>query len=87
MCRCLTVVVTYSKRKRGAVKDPVTPGYRIERESREQFKELAAAVDAASPSEFLDLLARYIETDPKTGRPVWWPADDDTRGELPIDTA
>jgi hypothetical protein len=87
MYRCLDAPVTYSKRKRGAVKDPVTPGYRIEAESRDKFKELTAAVDAASPSEFLDLLARYIETDPETGRPVWWPADDDAREELPIDTA
>ena len=77
--------MTYSKRKRGAVKDPVTPGYRIERESREKFKAMAAAVDAASPSELLDLLAEHIELDPATGRPVWWPAADDRRKELPID--
>ncbi|PPF53459.1 hypothetical protein C5C13_15135 [Clavibacter michiganensis] len=72
------------KRMRGAVKNPVTPGYRIEEASREKFKKMTDAVGAASPSELLDLLARYIETDPVTGRPVWWPEDDD-RGELPIE--
>lgn len=73
------------KRQRGAVKEPVTPGYRIERESREKFKAMSLAVDAASPSELLDLLAQYIEVDPVTGRPVWWPEDADRRKELPID--
>lgn len=69
------------------MKDPVTPGYRVERDTWERFKELAVAVDAASPSEFLDLLAKYIETDPDSGRPVWWPVVADSREELPIDTA
>lgn len=84
LCRCLDVFIAYSKRKRGAVKHPVTPGYRIEAESRDKFKEMTAAVGAASPTELLDLLAEYIETDP-TGRPVWWPADDSDRKGLPID--
>ncbi|CAM98480.1 hypothetical protein KN200_15805 (plasmid) [Clavibacter michiganensis subsp. michiganensis] len=72
------------KRDRDSMVKPVTPGYRIEDESRKTFKAMADAVGAASSSHLLDLLASYIETDPATGRPVWWPEDDD-REELPID--
>lgn len=72
------------KRDRDSVKEPVLPGYRIEASSRDKFKAMANAVGAASSSHLLDLLAKHIETDPATGRPVWWPEDDD-REELPID--
>ena len=72
------------KRERDSMIEPVTPGYRIEAASRDRFKVMANAVGAASSSHLLDLMASYIETDPATGRPVWWPEDDD-REELPID--
>jgi hypothetical protein len=66
--------------------DPVTPGWKIERESRDLIASMAASA-GVSASVFIELMAAHTKGELTTqGIPAWMP-EKDRSGELPIDTA
>lgn len=64
------------------MKDPIPLGWRVERESRDRFSELAAKADLSGAALF-DLMVQTLELDDR-GLPTWVPRDDD-KDQLPID--
>lgn len=64
------------------MKDPIPLGWRVERESRDRFSDLAAKADLSGAALF-DLMVQTLELDDR-GLPTWVPRDDD-KGQLPID--
>jgi hypothetical protein len=66
------------------MKNPVTPGWRVEDDSRTKVKDMARAA-GVSPSQFLDALIANVEKDER-GLPVWWTVDVKKNEELPIDS-
>lgn len=65
------------------MKDPIPLGWRVERESRDKFTDLAAKAGISGAALF-DLMVETLEIDDR-GLPTWVPRDD-SRGQLPIDT-
>lgn len=70
------------RRPKGSMKDPIPLGWRVERESRDRFSDLAAKADLSGAALF-DLMVQTLELDDR-GLPTWVPRDDD-KGQLPID--
>lgn len=70
---------------RGTRKDPVTLGYDVERQNKDQWGKIAAHV-GMSPSALFDLMVENIQLDER-GYPVWLPQKPTRDGELPIDSA
>ncbi|MFB9665720.1 hypothetical protein ACFFOW_13610 [Curtobacterium albidum] len=72
------------RRPRGSMVDPVIPGWKIERASRDLIASMAASA-GVSASVFLELMAEHTKSELTTqGIPSWMPEKDRT-GELPID--
>ena len=68
------------------MKRPVTPGWKIEEESRDSISSMAKAA-GVSASAFVELMAAHTRSELTTqGIPSWMPAKD-RDGELPIDSA
>lgn len=66
--------------------DPVTPGWKIERESRDLIASMAASA-GVSASVFIELMAKHTKAELTVqGIPSWMP-ETDRSGELPINTA
>jgi len=75
-----------ARRPRGSMIDPVTPGWKIERESRDLIASMAASA-GVSASVFIEAMAEHTKSELTTqGIPSWMP-EKDRSGELPIDTA
>jgi len=75
-----------ARRPRGSMIDPVTPGWKIERESRDLIASMAASA-GVSASVFIELMADHTKAELTTqGIPSWMP-EKDRSGELPINTA
>lgn len=70
------------RRPKGSMKDPIPLGWRVERESRDKFTDLAAKAGISGAALF-DLMVETLEIDDR-GLPTWVPRDD-SRGQLPID--
>lgn len=70
------------RRPKGSVNDPTPLGWRVERESRDKFTELAAKAGISGAALF-DLMVQTLELDDR-GLPTWVPRVD-SRGQLPID--
>jgi hypothetical protein len=65
--------------------DPVTPGWKIERDSRDLIADMAAAA-GVSASVFIELMAEHTRSElTLQGIPSWMP-EKDRSGELPIDS-
>lgn len=72
------------QRRRGSLIDPVIPGWRIERQSKERAEAIASRA-GVSTSELIEQLLEHVELTDQ-GIPTWMPPQD-RDGELPIDTA
>ena len=66
------------------MKDPVVPGWKIERASKLRIESMARNANV-SAAVMLELLAEHVELTDQ-GIPVWIP-EKDRAGELPIDSA
>jgi hypothetical protein len=78
--------MTDVRRPRGTVQDPVAPGWKIGRESRDLIAAMAAA-SSVSASEFVELMAAHTKSElTAQGIPAWMP-EKNRDGELPISTA
>lgn len=64
------------------MKDPIPLGWRVERENRDKFTELAAKAGISGAALF-DMMVETLELDDR-GLPAWLPRDD-SKGHLPID--
>jgi len=64
------------------MKDPIPLGWRVERENRDKFTELAAKAGISGAALF-DMMVETLELDDR-GLPAWLPRDD-SKGQLPID--
>lgn len=69
------------RRPKGSVKDPIPLGWRVERESRDMFTDLAAKAGVSGAALF-DLMVQTLELDER-GLPTWVPRDD-SKGHTPI---
>ncbi|MFJ2353487.1 MULTISPECIES: hypothetical protein [Glutamicibacter] len=67
----------------GTMKHPTPMGWKVERENKEHFADLAkkAGMSAAA---FFDLMVETLEYDDR-GLPTWVPQNDSKEGHLPID--
>lgn len=72
------------RRPKGSVRDPIPLGWRVERESRDTFTQLAAKAGISGAALF-DLMVQSLELDDR-GLPTWVPHED-SKGQLPIDKA
>lgn len=82
----MVVLMADARRPRGSMIDPVTPGWKIERESRDLIASMAASA-GVSASVFIELMAEHTKAELTTqGIPSWMP-EKDRSGELPIDPA
>lgn len=70
------------RRPKGSMKDPIPLGWRVERESRDKFTELAAKAGISGAALF-DMMVQTLKLDDR-GLPTWLPRTDD-EGKLPID--
>lgn len=66
------------------MRDPIPLGWRVERESRDTFTQLAAKAGISGAALF-DLMVQSLELDDR-GLPTWVPHED-SKGQLPIDKA
>lgn len=69
------------RRPKGSMKDPIPLGWRVERESRDMFTDLAAKAGVSGAALF-DLMVQTLELDDR-GLPAWVPRDD-SKGQPPI---
>ena len=68
------------------MRDPVTPGWKIERAARDQIASMAASA-GVSASVFVELMSAHTFAELTTqGIPSWLPEKERSE-ELPIDTA
>jgi hypothetical protein len=74
--------MTDRRRPRGTMEHPVTPGWKIERASKERIDEIAQRAGISS-SYLVELLAEHVELTDQ-GIPTWLPPLN-RDGELPID--
>lgn len=72
------------RRPKGSMRDPIPLGWRVERESRDKFTELAAKAGISGAALF-DMMVETLEIDDR-GLPTWVPRED-SKGQLPIDKA
>lgn len=73
-----------TQRRRGSLQDPVIPGWRIERSTKDLADRIAERA-GISTSELVDEMVAHLELTDQ-GIPVWLPPLG-RDGELPIDTA
>jgi len=76
--------MTQPRRPRGTMKDPVVPGWKIERASKLRIESMARNANV-SAAVMLELLAEHVELT-NQGIPVWMP-EQNRDGELPINSA
>jgi hypothetical protein len=75
-----------ARRPRGSMIDPVTPGWKIERKSRDLIARMAASA-GVSASVFIEAMAEHTKAElTPQGIPSWLPQKDRSE-ELPINTA
>lgn len=70
------------RRPRGSVTDPIALGWKVQRENKDLFADLAAKAGLSGAALF-DLMVENLELDER-GLPAWIPQDD-PEGHLPID--
>lgn len=70
------------RRPKGSMKDPIPLGWRVERENRDKFTELAAKAGISGAALF-DMMVETLEIDER-GLPNWV-LREDAEGHLPID--
>lgn len=72
---------------RGTRVDAVALGWKVEKAQKERFERLAAHA-GVSAAVFFEAVVDHLNTElTSRGLPEWWPAQELTDGELPIDSA
>lgn len=70
------------RRPRGSVQDPIAMGWKVQRENKDFFAQLASKAGMSGAALF-DLMVESLELDAR-GLPTWVPRED-SKGQLPID--
>lgn len=74
---------TTFRRPRGTRVDVVRAGWEVERETKRKVEAIARRLHV-SPSVFVEAMVDHLNLDLR-GVPTWWPEQELTDGEMPID--